>query len=106
MRPSWEATTVAFGELVRSTSCNGAAAFFSFFGDAPAAAAVGDGAAAGLAVTGAESLAADLAGAALVVAVELDGDETEESAPHATPLPLTGRRPSVSPVSVAITDFG
>src|SRR4029077_8493251 len=73
--------------------------------DAPAAATFGEGGAAGLLEVGAESLDA-AADAAVAPAGALDGEGTLASDPHATRLPVTGRRPSVSPVSVAITDLG
>ncbi len=82
-----------------------------------AAAVVGEGAAAepgvaALPAVGAESFVAALlvTGVAPAVALEpeasAEGLGAVESAPQATCLPDTGRRPSIRPVSVAITVFG
>ncbi len=124
MRPSCTATTDAFGELIRSTSCSGCAATArAARALAAAAAAVGDGAgaepgtlvaaAAGLGAAPAGVVEAAPAGAgaaavpvsAVAPAVALDGDAAG-SGSQATCLPVTGRRPSTRPVSVAITAFG
>jgi len=70
------------------------------------AAAAGDGAApAGAAVVAAAVASDCLEGTATASAVALDV-ATVDSEPQATCLPVTGRRPSVSPVSVAITSLG
>ena len=82
-----------------------------------AAAAAGAGAAvepgvAALAPVGAESFAPAPLATAEAPAVALDPEAIDdglgavESEPHATRLPVTGRRPSMRPVSVAITPFG
>src|SRR5271169_5657078 len=78
MRPSCTATTGAFRALVRSTSRGARASV--------AAAAAAAGVATG---------ALDGAGKALLV-----------GAPHTTRVPPTRRRPSIRPVSVAITGWG
>ena len=51
------------------------------------------------------ALAECLAEAPTALAVALE-TATVDSEPHATCLPVTGRRPSVRPVSVAITPLG
>ena len=73
-----EVLICAFGALIRSTSCSGAGA---------ALAAEAEGAAAGAAF-----------------AVALEGEATAGA--QATRLPVTGTRPSVRPVRVAITLLG
>src|SRR5271168_1006186 len=127
-RPSCTATTEAFGALISSTNC-GAASAFSAPLAAPDPAAVGDGAGTepgtDPAAVVVESLCAvePAAGApvsldpvsglpattALAFAVALDGDAEAgagSSAPQEICLPVTGRRASTRPVSVAITDLG
>jgi hypothetical protein len=78
--------------------------------EAVAAAAVGVGAAAGLALVGAESCAAGFALTAAAPAVALEVGTLEvgtlESEPHANCLPVTGKPSSVKPVSVATTFLG
>src|ERR1700727_3453714 len=104
MRPSCAATTDAFGELIRSISCSGAACLAAPC--PPPAAAAGVGAVAALAACSAPLATA----VAPAVAVELEapalcGDEASceapaaspATAPHVTCLPEIGRRPSVRP---------
>ncbi len=116
MRPSATATTAAFGALIKSTNCVAALAAL-VPAAAAAAAAVGDGGGTdpGVAAPALDpataaapaapwpvlpAFAAPATAFALAVALE------EESEPHASCLPFTGKRASTRPVSVAITDFG
>src|SRR5580704_11758847 len=105
MRPSCTATTEALGGLVRSTNCKGCATTFA---PAAAPAAAGDSGAAD-AAPGVAALEAPAAtdGTAAAPAVALEaGTAGVLIAVQATCLPVTGRRPSIRPVSVAITAFG
>ena len=100
-RPSWTATTEAFGALVRSTT-------WSFGAGCPwaAAAAAADGETAEP-DPGADFAAGALA-AALAVALDAEGvaPASVRAALHSRDVPSTGGRPSTRPVSVAITAFG
>src|SRR5689334_16161257 len=98
MRPSWTATTVAFGDVTRSSSRGACAG-----GLAAAAAADGAGGAEPLAPP---ACAAPAPGTAVASAVALDGDTRRAIESHATRSLRTGRRPSIRPVSVAMTWFG
>src|ERR1019366_1746333 len=125
MRPSCTATTEAFGALISSTNC-GAALAASDPLTASDAAAVGEGAGtepgtdaaaafeplvpaepAGTALAALAALepifALPVTAFAFAVALEADVGSSE---PHATCLPVTGKRASTRPVSVAITDLG
>ena len=104
-RPSWTATTCASGAVVSPTSCRGRAAAREAAAAAGAGAAVEPGEPAGEPAAAPDPLAVSpLSGVALPVAVELDG--VVGSVFQATCLPVTGMRPSIRPVSVAITALG
>src|SRR4051794_19893038 len=99
-RPSWTATTDAFGALVRST-------IWSFGAGCPWAAAAA--AAAGETAEpapGADFAAGVLGAVAWAVALDAEGASSVRAALHSSEEPSTGGRPSTRPVSVAITAFG
>jgi len=102
IRPSCTATTEAFGELSSSISCRDCC-----LAPAPevaaAAAAAGDSGAVEPGVPAPEVLA-DLPGRAVALAVALEAEAG--SGFQATFLPVSGSRPSIRPVSVAITPLG
>src|SRR5690348_8678697 len=111
IRPSWTATTFAFEALIRSTSCSGGSVCGRLL--APRAAAEA-GAGAGELPGSCDALT-ELAGASafdapddspVAVAFAVALDRVGSSAPQPTCLPVTGRRASISPVSVATTERG
>src|SRR5690242_14581340 len=106
MRPFSTATTCALAALV-SVDSRGGWALAAF-----AAAAAGFGAALDPGVVGDVALPTPLAAcvgetaAAPPVALETAVRAGAGTGPHARRLPVTGRRPSTSPVRVAITERG
>src|SRR5260370_32453518 len=109
-RPSCTATTDAFGALIRSTSCSGAGAALALAAEAEGAAAGDEPGVAGCAAEAPLDAGEPVLAAVgdppsdEAFAVALEGEAAAGA--QATRLPVTGTRPSVRPVRVAITLLG
>src|SRR5947209_17911822 len=113
MRPSWTATTLALGALIRSTSCSGGSLCGRALPRPLVATDAGEGAAApgawaalAASATGLAGALAALDGSPAAVALPVALERAGSNSPQPTCLPVTGSRPSIRPVRVATTERG